>query len=149
MKNKFICLAMIKYIFKFVFIVLIMGTSCSYHSRSFSNGQMKKIYIKQFKLTYIRMLLLKGYNYSDAVKEIIGKDNSGFAEPILFEEDYHLIDSFTTIDNDKMKLDSIEGIDRAEGAQGKRPLGYLIDIMKSKFLDSLSKSQYKINKKKI
>ena len=46
-------------------------------------------------------------------KEIIGKDNSGFAEPILFEEDYHLIDSFTTIDNDTERdyfMDSMEAL---------------------------------------
>ena len=61
---------------------------------------------------------------------------------------YHLIDSFTTIDNDKMKLDSIEGIDWAEGAQGKRPLGYLIDIMRSKFLDSLSKANIRLIKRR-
>ena len=75
---------------------------------------MKKFILNSLSLPILECLLLKGYNYSDAVKEIIGKDNSGFAEPILFEEDYHLIDSFTTIDNDKMKLDSIEGIDRAK-----------------------------------
>jgi len=103
----------------------------------------KTIYIDQFKLAYFRQILIKSYNNSRAVQEIIGSDHSGFTEPILTTTDYKLIDSLTTIDNNKMKIDSTEGDQRAEGAQGKRPLGYILNRFNSKWLDSLANTQYK------
>ena len=60
----------------------------------------KSIYIDQFKLTYFRQILSKGYNNSKAIQEIISSDHSGFTEPILTEDDYKLIDSLTTVDNE-------------------------------------------------
>lgn len=103
----------------------------------------KSIYIDQFKLTYFRQILSKGYNNSKAIQEIISSDHSGFTEPILTEDDYKLIDSLTTIDNEKMKIDSTEGNRRAEGAQGKRPLGFILNGLNSKWLDSIAKKRYK------
>ena len=103
----------------------------------------KSIYINEFKLTYFRQMLIKGYNNSNAVQEIISKDNSGFAEIILSEDDYKLIDSLATIDNEKMKIDSSLGNKRAEGSQGKRPLGFILYRYNSKWLDSLANKRYK------
>jgi len=103
----------------------------------------KSIYIEQFKLTYFRQILIKGYNNSKAIQEIISSDNSGFTEIILSEDDYKLIDSLATIDNEKMKIDSTVGNRRAEGAQGKRPLGYILARLNSKWLDSLANNRYR------
>jgi hypothetical protein len=90
-------------------------------------------------------LLLKSYNNSYAVREIIATDHSGFTEPILSEEDYKLIDSLTTVDNQRLILDSTEGHRRAEGSNGKRPLGYIMEKLNSKWLDSLAKQRLKVN----
>jgi hypothetical protein len=103
----------------------------------------KSIYIDEFRLAYFRQLLIKGYNNSNAIREIVSKDNSGFAEPILTMDDYKLIDSLSTGDNNKMIIDSTEGDGRAEGAQGKRPLSYILDKLRSKWLDSLANERYK------
>ena len=96
-------------------------------------------------MTYFRLLLSKSYNNSNSVRDIISNDHSGFTEPILTEIDFKLIDSLTTIDNQRLITDSSEGHLRAEGAQGKRPLGFIMDILTSKWLDSLSKSRMKIS----
>lgn len=120
--------------------------SCESTRRTRSlKAQYKDSYLDQFKLTYFRQLLDKSYNNSNAVKEIIGADHSGFAEPILGQEDYKLIDSLTTIDIQYLVFDSTEGNRRAEGSQGKRPLGYIMDKLNSKWLDSLAKRRLKVN----
>ena len=69
----------------------------------------------------------------------------GFTEPVLTEEDYKLIDSLTTIDNQNLIADSTEGRRRAEGAQGKRPSGYIMDKLSNKWLSSLAKRRLKLN----
>lgn len=63
-------------------------------------------------------MLIKSYNNSNAVREIIDNDHSGITEPVLTDDDEQLIDSLTTADNNKMNTDSMEGERRAEGAQG-------------------------------
>ncbi len=103
----------------------------------------KSIYMDQFKLTYFRQALKKGYNNSSAIREIISLDHSGFTEQILTEDDYKLIDSLMTVDNNAMKIDSINGGRRAEGAQGKRPLGFILGRLGSKWLDSIADSRCK------
>lgn len=135
-KYKFIC---------FTFLLAsLAGLKCkTAHSSTSQKTMYKSIYIDQFKLTYFRQLLTKSYNNSKAIKEVISSDHSGFTEPILTTDDYRLIDSLTTFDNDKIKIDSTEGNRRAEGAQGKRPLGFILDKLKSKWLDSLANKRYK------
>ena len=108
-------------------------------------AQYKDIYIDQFKLTYFRQLLIKSYKNSNAVQELIGADHSGFTEPILTIDDYILIDSLTTNDNKYLVVDSTEGGRRAEGAQGKRPLGFILNKQTSKWLDSLAKKRLKLS----
>ena len=52
----------------------------------------------------------------------------GLLEPVLTEDDYYLIDSIISLDNLKMKSDSINRIGRvAEGAEGKHVLAYLYE----------------------
>lgn len=128
------------------FTILLMNISCESTRRNASlKKQYKSTYIDQFKLTYFRELLSKSYNNSNAVQEIIEVDHSGFTEPILTREDYKLIDSLTTIDNQHLIADSTSGSNRAEGAQGKRPLGYILNKLTSKRLDSLARQRLKIN----
>ena len=124
----------------------MMITSCDSKRRTTTlKTQYKQAYLYQFKLDYFRQFLLKSYNNSNAVWEIIRKDHSGFTEPMLTEDDYNLIDSLTSIDNQKLIADSTDGRYRAEGAQGKRPLGYIMERLNSKWLDSLAKQRLKIN----
>ncbi len=130
------------------FILLLtslVSTSCESTRRTNSyKSQFKETYLNQFKLAYFRQLLVKSYNNSTAVREIVGADHSGFAEPILTQEDHKLIDSLTKLANQQLIADSTEGHRRAEGTQGKRPLGYIMDKLTSKWLDSLAKRRLKI-----
>ena len=130
-------------IYFFVLSISIAALKCkSTHCFVSQKAEYKSIYISQFKLTYFRQMLEKGYNNSAAVQEIIDSDHSGFTEPVLSKDDYNLIDSLTMIENERMKLDSTKGNERAEGAQGKRPLGFVLDRLTSKWLDSLAKKRY-------
>ena len=125
------------------FLILICVQCQSTKRTRFLRKEYKSIYIDQFKLTYFRQMLKKGYNNSQAIQEIIISDHSGFTEPILIDDDYKLIDSLTTVDSQKMAIDSIEGKRRVEGAQGKRPLGFIIGKLNSKWLDSIANKRYK------
>ena len=126
-----------------IFLVLVC-IQCQTTKRIYVlRREYKSIYINQFKLTYLRQMLIKGYNNSDAIRQIIEFDHSGFTEIILTPDDYHLIDSLTNLDNQKMIIDSSVGNTRAEGAQGKRPLSFVFDKLNSKWLDSLAHKRYK------
>jgi hypothetical protein len=125
---------------------LFISTSCEGNRRTaLLQAQFSEVYIKQFKLTYFRQLLAKSYNHSEAVTEIISADHSGFTEPVLTSADYKLIDSLTSIDHQYLVADSTEGRNRAEGAQGKRPLGYIMEKLAGKWLDSLARRRLKLN----
>jgi hypothetical protein len=89
--------------------------------------------------------MAKSYNNSETIREIIGTDHSGFTEPILTTEDHHLIDSLTTIDNEHLRIDSIKGQQRAEGAHRKRPLGLITQKLACKWLESLAKQRWKLS----
>ncbi len=130
-----------KFIYFFVLVTSLYGLQC----KSTSNLALEKIYVDQFKLTYFRQMLNKGYNNSEAIQEIISTDHSGDTEPILAKDDYILIDSLTSVDNENMRIDSIEGDRRAEGAQGKRPLRFILNKLTSKWLDSLAIKRYNIS----
>ncbi|MDE3145090.1 MAG: hypothetical protein KGL19_13115 [Bacteroidota bacterium] len=122
----------------------ITGLNCrGSHSLTSKEKVFKQIYIDQFRLTYFRLSLKHSFNNSKAIQEIINNDHSGFTEAILTFDDYKLIDSLTKLDNIKMVVDSTEGDMRAEGAQGKRPFFFIIDKIRSKWLDSLAKERYK------
>jgi hypothetical protein len=137
------------FLYIFVLLLSINGLYCkSTHSSVSQKAMYKSIYIHQFKLTYFRQIISKGYNNSKAIQEIVSSDHSGFTEPILTDDDYQLIDSLTVIDNEKMKIDSAEGNRRAEGAQGKRPLGFILDRLNGKWLDSIANERYKYVYKK-
>jgi hypothetical protein len=124
--------------------ISIVGLQCkATHDATSKRAMYKAIYTDQFKLTYFRQILTKSYNYSNAVQEIINSDHSGFTEPTLTDDDYKLIDSLTTADNDKIKIDSIEGNRRVEGAQGKRPLQFILDRLNKKWIDSIANQRYK------
>lgn len=134
------------FFYSILLAIQITSISCDSTRRTQSlKAQYKDIYLDQFKLIYFRQLLIKSYNNSNAIREIIDADHSGFTEPLLTEEDYKIIDSLTTIDNKYLVADSIEGSRRAEGSQGKRPLGFIMSKQSSKWLDSLAKNRFKLN----
>lgn len=130
-------------------IALISGLNCNKnHSLKSKEEEFKTIYIDQFRLVYFREMLDKSYNISNVIREIIHNDHSGFTEPILTFDDYTLIDSLTKLDNLKMVIDSAKSNLRAEGSQGKRPLNFIIEKLRSKWLDSLAEERYKVSKVK-
>jgi hypothetical protein len=103
----------------------------------------KEIYLDQFKLTYFQKFLIKSYNNSEAIQEIIAQDHSGFTEPVLSLKDLKLIDSLTTEDNLRLKEDSASSIGRvAEGAEGKHTFTYILDMLDSRWIDSLANERY-------
>lgn len=135
-----------KVLYFFLLIILSITSSCENTLRSQAqNTQYQEIYLDQFKLTYFKQLLKKSYNNSNTILEIIGNDHSGFTEPVLSEQDFKIIDSLTTLDNQRLIADSSESHLRVEGAQGKRPLGFIMDRLTSKWLDSLAKSRLKLS----
>jgi len=139
---------MVKQFFLATVVCLVgcMYTACSStRLRQSRTTQYEELYAEQFRLTYFRLLLFKAYNNSDAVTEVISKDHSGFAEPLLSEGDYRFIDSLVSIDNQRLVSDSAESYRRAEGAGGKRPLAYIMGRLRSKWLDSVTQSRMKLN----
>lgn len=126
-----------------LFFACLVGINCKRKNSPSSREENKAIYIEQFRLEYFRKMLSKSYNNSPAIQEIISSDHSGFTEPVLTGDDYRLIDSLTTIDNYKMKLDSAAGNKRAEGAQGKRPFGLILEKLGNGWLDSLANERFR------
>lgn len=135
------------YMLVILFIYSIIVFSCKNSQDAQRKSEKKSIYISQLKLHYVQIFLSKSFNDSYEVQQILKLDKSGFSEPILTEADLTLIDSLTTIDNEKLKIDSLDGVNRAEGSQGKRPLAFLVNLIQSKFLDSLANKRYKENKR--
>lgn len=81
------------------------------------------------------------------INSILIEDRSGFTEPILTEKDYNYIDSITTSDVNKIKIDSTQSIGRvAEGAEGKHILSFLLTRIESAELNKIIKSRYRIAK---
>jgi len=130
-------------IYAAVFAFAISAVKCTTGSTGDPGDKMQEVYIDEFKLTYFQMLLKKSYNNSSAVQEIIMQDHSHFTEPVLRQSDYKLIDSLTSLDNVRLKADSANGIGRvAEGAEGKKPLRYIINLIERGVLDSLARKRY-------
>jgi len=133
----------------FIYIVALsistVGLNCkSVQSPTREEMELKSIYLDQFKLTYFRQILIKSYNNSECVQEIINSDHSGFTEAILTEDDNKMIGSLTTADSQRIKKDSTHRIGRvAEGAEGKHPLEFMLDRLQSKWLDSIANERYK------
>ena len=128
-----------------LFILMILFTHCkTTQPKSSLIKQYKHIYIDQFRMVYFRKMLQEGFNQSGVINELIASDRSLFTEPILTMDDYALIDSLVTIDNEQMKTDSIRRIGKvAEGADGKHVLGFVADRLRSTYLDSIAKTRYK------
>jgi hypothetical protein len=132
-----------------LFVPLVIGTfilsNCSTYRNSVAHKKVfKKIYIDQFKLVYLRKLLINSFNNSSQINQILASDHSGFTEPILTLSDYKLIDSLTYLDNQKLAIDSANSIGRvAEGAEGKASLDLIIQKIQCKWLDSLARKRYK------
>jgi hypothetical protein len=106
--------------------------------------QFKEVYLNQFKLTYFRKILAAGFNDSEEVKALINFDRSGFTEPIITEVDTQLIDSLVRQQNNDLVTDSMNRIGRvAEGAEGKHVLGFVLNRIEGKWLDSLANQRFK------
>ena len=128
------------------FVIVCFGCKTHYHS---VRSQFKEIYVSQFKLTYTRQLLKKSYNNSVHINSVLIEDKSGFTEPILTDVDYRYIDSITTIEANKIKIDSAESFGRvAEGAEGKHVLSFLVQRLESTDLNRIIKSRCRTAKSK-
>lgn len=134
-----------KYII-FIFCTLLLSCNQTRLTSSHSK-KMKTLYIDDFKLTYLQKCLIRGFNNTEEIRNIIYNDHSGFSENLFTLEDYNIIDSFVKIDNEIMVKDSANSIGRvAEGAEGKRVLSYALYRYQSKWLDSLAKARWKLSK---
>lgn len=121
--------------------------TCSVRNTSHTR-QMRSIYLDDFKIIYFKQLLLEVNNHSQAIKEVLEFDNSGYGEVLLSTEDFHLIDSLVKLDNQKMVKDSIDKIGTvSEGSQGKDVFDFAINKHQSKWLDSIAKARYKLYEK--
>ena len=134
----------IEYCFLMFMLMLLFVHCRTTQSKASLAEEYKQIYIRQFRVVYFRKILQEGFNQSTAFNEVINSDRSLFTEPILTMEDLKLIDSIVNIDNAKMRTDSIERIGKvAEGAEGKQVLGFIMDRLRSNYLDSIAKTRYK------
>jgi len=141
--RNFMSKSMIKYL-SLLTLLSMTFIQCHNSRAKEQQSEMKSIYLNNFKLIYFRKLLQSGFNNSEEVKTIIKFDRSGFTEPVLTDDDYHLIDSIVLLDNLKMTSDSANRIGNvAEGAEGKHVLAYILNRLESKWLDSLAKERYK------
>ncbi len=128
----------------------LLGFQCkTYYSNKANTAVYKSIYIDQFKLSYFKALFSKSFNNSNEVKKMLEIDHSDFTEPMLSAADFFLIDSLTSVDSLKIQIDSAEGNRRAEGAQGKRPFGFILYKINSNWLDSLANKSYKSSNIKV
>ena len=134
------------FIIGFVFAFIACSPSKNRYNKNF-----KIAYIEAYKLQYYRKLLQTGFNNSNAINEILQLDRTiGMSDFYLTNEEQKPFDSLIKIDNMKMVKDSLESIGlRAEGAEGKRILGYAMKIYNSKWLYSLAKSSYKNYRKQM
>ena len=133
-----------------LFLLVLFSIQCRpTRTNNSAEKQYKKIYVDQFKLTYLRKVLQTGFNQSESIRNVVKFDKSGFTEPILTEDDYHLIDSLAYIDNSQMMSDSIKRIGRvAEGAEGKHVFDFILNRFDSKWIDSIAKHRYKYSKQR-
>jgi hypothetical protein len=130
---------------KTILFLLIILTSCSSKLGTTKfDKQMEEVYLDEFKITYFKSLLRKGFNNAKGYDDAVKIDRSHFAEPLLTQDDYILIDSLTTVGNKIMTKDSIESFGRrAEGAEGKQVFYYVLDQYNSKWLDSIAHKRLK------
>ncbi len=123
-----------------IFILVFISCGSTKEDR-----QLKEVYILEFKTTYFKDLLRKGFNNNKGYSDAVRIDHSHFTEPILSTQDYKYIDSLTTIGNKFMATDSLESYGRrAEGAEGKIVFYYALEKYNSKWLDSICKKRFKI-----
>ena len=134
---------------KLIAIISLLFLSCNssnvtVHKR-IEIRQMKESFIYDFKTKYFEGMLLHAFNKSPAIKEILGQDHSGYGDPIMSQENMHLIDSLTKLDNQKMVSDSAWSIEHMhEGVGGKRVLDYVLAKYQSKWLDSIAKARCRL-----
>lgn len=129
--------------FSFLLVIYLFGCGIRRH-QSKAEKQLEEIYIQEFRTTYFKTLLKKGFNNDPKYIEAVSIDASHYGEIILDLEDYQLIDSLTNIDNDIMVKDSIDRIGKvAEGAEGKKVFYYALDKYNSHWLDSITKVRLK------
>jgi hypothetical protein len=129
----------------YLLLLLALAGCKRFPQASSYKKQIKEAYVFTFKVTYFKRLLTKAYNDSEAMKQAIAIDKSGYGEPLLSIEDLSLIDSFSKIDNQSIIMDSLNRVDKVgEGAQGKQIFSFALFKYQSKWLDSLANQRYKI-----
>ena len=128
---------------KNIFYLLIATLFIGCSSLSTKN---KQLYIDEFKFRYFQLSLKKGFNNSTEIKKLLEIDKSGFSEPLLSDESYKIIDSLSNIASYNVRQDSINSIGKkADGSEGKLVLTKCLEDFNSKWLNSISKIQFKKN----
>ena len=75
--------------------------------------------------------------------EVLKQDHSGFAEPLVTEDDLNFIDSIAEKHHNEIIVDSTKV--RAEGSNGKRPLGFILEKLESNWLDSIARKRFNLS----
>ena len=66
---------------KGITLLLILSLTISCRTAK-EDRQIKQIYVREFKTTYFKSLLRKGFNNNNGYNNAVEIDNSNFAEPI-------------------------------------------------------------------
>lgn len=117
----------------------ILFVSCN--TMSFNRAErrdLRKIYVYDFKAIYFRKMLISGFRNSKEINSVIGEDHSVYSEQVLSMDDFNFLDSLIAEDTKRLIADSVAGINRAEGAQGKRVFNFALDRYQSKWFNKIA-----------
>ena len=131
-----------------IFYIVIALYGCkSYNVEKKMND--RQIYVYNFKGSFIRSCLKKGFNNNTEINKLLKSDKSYVSDFMLNEKGYKEIDSLAKLISKEIEIDSIQSINkRAEGSVGKRVIEKCICFYEGKKLDSIANQMY-LNHKKL
>lgn len=102
-------------------------------------------YAQGFKIELFKTVLDEAYYHSVQIQNILQLDASrGMADMPVTQPDMALIDSLSKRIHQEMLNDSLTGIHKAEGAQGKHILSKALSVYQSSWLNKLAFQRGKI-----
>jgi hypothetical protein len=125
----------------FLFVVIALYSCKTYNVEKKLSD--KQIYVYNFKGSFLRSCLKKGFNNNSEINNLLKSDKSYISDFMLSEKGYKKIDSLAKYISQEIKYDSIKSIKRrAEGSVGKRVIEKCICFYESKKLDSIANQMY-------
>jgi hypothetical protein len=125
----------------FFYVVIALYGCKSYHVEKKLSD--KQIYVYNFKGSFLRSCLKKGFSNNSEINNLLKSDKSYISDFMLSEKGYKKIDSLAESISQEIKNDSIQSVNkRAEGSVGKRVIEKCICFYESKKLDSIANQMY-------